>query len=55
MKKYKAHDEANECRIGDRVQIEETRPLSRDKCWRVAEILERAPILGGEAAPSEEE
>ena len=55
VKKYKAHDEANECRIGDRVQIEETRPLSRDKCWRVAEILERAPILGGEAAPSEEE
>ena len=46
MKKYKAHDENNECRVGDLVQIEETRPLSRHKCWRVAEILERAPILG---------
>ena len=40
--KYKAHDEANECRIGDRVRIMETRPLSKDKRWRVAEIIERA-------------
>lgn len=39
--KYKAHDEANECRVGDRVRIVETRPLSRDKRWRVAEITEK--------------
>jgi small subunit ribosomal protein S17 len=47
VKKYMAHDEMNECRPGDRIQIEETRPLSRHKRWKVAEILERAPILGG--------
>jgi small subunit ribosomal protein S17 len=41
--KYKAHDEANTCRIGDRVEIEETRPLSREKRWRVSQIIERAP------------
>lgn len=41
-KKYKAHDETNECNIGDRVRIMETRPLSKDKRWRVVEILERA-------------
>lgn len=41
-KKFKAHDEKNECRIGDKVLIEETRPLSKDKCWKVKEILERA-------------
>ena len=46
VKKYMAHDETNECRPGDRILIEETRPLSRHKCWRVAEILERAPIMG---------
>ncbi len=40
-KKYMAHDENNECEIGDRVLIEETRPLSRRKRWRVAEIVER--------------
>ena len=39
--KFKAHDEKNECNEGDRVKIMETRPLSRDKCWRVVEILER--------------
>ena len=39
--KFKAHDENNECRIGDTVKIIETRPLSKDKCWRVVEILER--------------
>jgi small subunit ribosomal protein S17 len=38
-KKYKAHDEENECKEGDRVRIQETRPLSRTKRWRVAEIL----------------
>ena len=40
-KKYKAHDEENTCRIGDEVKIMETRPLSKDKCWRVIEILQR--------------
>lgn len=40
--KLKAHDEKNECRIGDRVELMETRPLSKDKRWRVAEIIERA-------------
>ena len=40
--KLKAHDEKNECRIGDRVEVMETRPLSKDKRWRVTNILERA-------------
>ncbi|MDD4600530.1 30S ribosomal protein S17 [bioreactor metagenome] len=40
--KFKAHDEKNECHIGDTVEIMETRPLSKDKRWRVVEILERA-------------
>ena len=40
--KFKAHDENNECRIGDRVMIMETRPLSKDKRWRVVEIVEKA-------------
>ena len=40
--KFKAHDEQNECRIGDVVTIMETRPLSKDKCWRLVSILERA-------------
>ncbi len=40
--KRKAHDENNECRIGDRVRIMETRPLSKDKRWRVVEIVEKA-------------
>jgi small subunit ribosomal protein S17 len=38
-KRYKAHDEENQCRTGDRVRIEETRPLSKDKNWRVIAIL----------------
>ena len=41
-KKYKAHDENNECNVGDTVLIIETRPLSKDKRWRVAEILVKA-------------
>ena len=41
-KKFKAHDENNECRIGDTVRIMETRPLSKDKYYRVVEIIERA-------------
>lgn len=44
-KKYKAHDENNEARIGDKVLIAETRPLSKEKRWRVVEILEKAPIV----------
>jgi len=40
--KFKAHDENNECKIGDTVEITETRPLSKDKRWRVSQILERA-------------
>ena len=40
--RLKAHDEKNECNIGDRVVIKETRPLSKDKRWRLAEIIERA-------------
>ena len=41
-KKYEAHDETNDCNIGDTVKIMETRPLSKTKCWRLVEILERA-------------
>ncbi|HBL35724.1 MAG TPA: 30S ribosomal protein S17 [Firmicutes bacterium] len=40
--KFKAHDENNECRIGDQVQIMETRPLSKDKRWRVVSIVRKA-------------
>jgi small subunit ribosomal protein S17 len=40
--KVKAHDETNQCGIGDRVMIMETRPLSKDKRWRVCEIIEKA-------------
>ena len=41
-KKLKAHDENNECRIGDRLRVMETRPLSKDKHWRLVEIIEKA-------------
>lgn len=40
--KLKAHDENNECNIGDKVKVMETRPLSRDKRWRLVEIIEKA-------------
>lgn len=40
--KLKAHDEANACGIGDRVEVMETRPISKDKHWRVVEIIEKA-------------
>ena len=40
--KFVAHDEKNECNAGDTVRIMETRPLSKNKCWRLVEILERA-------------
>ena len=41
-KKYIVHDEKNDCNIGDTVRIMETRPISRSKCWRMVEIIERA-------------
>ncbi len=41
-KKFVAHDETNDCNIGDTVKIMETRPLSKSKCWRLVEIIERA-------------
>ena len=41
-KKYHAHDEKNECGVGDRVTVMETRPLSKEKRWRVVEIIEKA-------------
>jgi len=41
-KKFKAHDELNQCQIGDRVRIMETRPLSKDKRWRLVQIIEKA-------------
>jgi small subunit ribosomal protein S17 len=44
-KKFHVHDETNQCRVGDRVLIEETRPLSRLKRWRVKEIIEKAPVF----------
>lgn len=40
--KFKAHDENNECRVGDRVRVMETRPLSKDKNWRLVTIIEKA-------------
>ena len=41
-KKLKAHDENNECGIGDRVEITESRHLSKDKCWRLSKVIEKA-------------
>jgi small subunit ribosomal protein S17 len=43
-KKFHAHDERNECRLGDRVRIVETRPLSKMKRWRLAEVLHRPAV-----------
>lgn len=40
--KLKAHDEHNECRVGDKVRVMETRPLSKDKCWRLVEVVLKA-------------
>jgi small subunit ribosomal protein S17 len=42
--KYTAHDETNSCKVGDRVLIRETRPLSKTKRWRVSEVLEKAVV-----------
>ena len=44
-KSYKAHDPDEECRVGDKVLIEETRPLSKDKNWRILEVIEKAPVV----------
>ncbi len=54
-RRYKAHDEENACQVGDKVLIVETRPLSRDKRWRVAEILVTAALPEEEKAIIEEE
>jgi small subunit ribosomal protein S17 len=50
-RRYKAHDEKNECRLGDIVKISETRPLSRDKHWRVVEVVVKGDVA--EVAPTE--
>jgi small subunit ribosomal protein S17 len=44
-KKYHAHDEANECGVGDKVEIAETRPMSKTKSWKVTRVLEKAVII----------
>lgn len=44
-KRYKAHDENNECQMGDQVKIMETRPLSKEKSWRVVEILKKSDVV----------
>jgi small subunit ribosomal protein S17 len=44
-KKYKAHDENNACKIGDKVKIVETRPLSKEKSWRVTEIISKKEVV----------
>ena len=41
-RKYKVHDERNECNIGDTIRFIETRPISKEKCWKLVEIIERA-------------
>lgn len=45
QKRYHVHDPENECRSGDRVLIEETRPLSKKKRWKLKEIIEKAPVI----------
>jgi small subunit ribosomal protein S17 len=49
--KFKAHDEANACKVGDVVKIIETRPLSKEKHWRVAEVISRKEVV--EVEPTE--
>lgn len=49
-RKVKAHDEENLSHVGDKVRLVETRPLSREKRWRVAEIIEKSRVSGGEQA-----
>jgi len=53
--RYKAHDEQNKCRVGDRVRLIETRPLSRDKRWAVQAILSRSEALADVIATAEAE
>ncbi len=53
-KKFKAHDETNACGIGDRVRISETRPMSKEKRWRVAEIVTKAEGLDAPKAEAKE-
>ena len=50
--RVKAHDESNQCHVGDRVLIVECRPLSRDKRWRVSKVIERARVAAPSAAVS---
>jgi small subunit ribosomal protein S17 len=52
-KKYKAHDENNACKIGDKVKIVETRPLSKEKRWRVTEIMSKGEMV--KTRPKQEE
>ena len=52
-KKFMAHDEANDCRIGDKVLIAETRPLSAHKRWEVAKVIETAPAMGAKLGDEE--
>jgi small subunit ribosomal protein S17 len=52
-KKYKAHDENNDCKIGDKVKIVETRPLSKEKRWRVTEIMSKSELV--ETRPEQKE
>lgn len=52
-KKFMAHDEANDCRIGDEVMIAETRPLSAHKRWELTQIIKRAPVLGSKLEDEE--
>jgi small subunit ribosomal protein S17 len=49
--KFKAHDEPNACKVGDVVKIVETRPLSKEKCWRVVEVISRKEVV--EVEPTE--
>jgi len=53
-KNYKAHDEQNECRLGDVVRLMSTRPLSKDKCWRVVEIIRRKYVSTAEIVETDE-
>ncbi len=49
-RKYKVHDEKNECKVGDVIRIVETRPLSKEKCWCLLEIVKKAESIENEAA-----
>jgi small subunit ribosomal protein S17 len=53
-KKFYAHDENNTARVGDYVEIEETRPLSRLKRWRLKNVIQKAKLVAGEEAAAEE-